>query len=561
VSLKKFVKSIHKSYLFPYKPLFFRNSLYIVGLLLPFLISSCQGEISTSKNDSSTLQQDTLEVKRLLALSEKSLNADFELSIKQAIKATKIAEKTPFHSITFEAYKTVAKAALHSGAFEILEIYLHKFLVLAEQDKDEKMIGRAYANLAMLHLYLNETHKADSLFVRGLAMIEHHAKEKHEKISEEDQIVIYLNLGHIYSENNQLRKAESTYLRGLNLAQNKPTFVSYQGQFTQSLGIFYLKQKQAKKAKKYLDLAFKIQQSSHSDAMIPITYLSFGEYYEMINKPDQASSSYEEGLTWAKKIKSIGLMIELSDHLYRFHKAHGNYQKALNYLNLNLEQNELSKKEIAKTELLRKSIERKILIQEAEEVDLRKRQSVYVALLLLFVLVITIFFTRKSESDSEKIDFLNREKVGKDKLEIELQVTQQNMAKNALLAIQKEESLNQVVEKIKKNQDNQGANSQVLRTLSNDLEKINKTKNWDEFEKSFVGIHVNFFQNLAVTHPDLSNNERRLCAFLKIDLSTKEISKLTGQTIRAIELSRIRLRKKLKLTNTDQGIFQYLSNL
>jgi hypothetical protein len=91
------------------------------------------------------------------------------------------------------------------------------------------------------------------------------------------------------------------------------------------------------------------------------------------------------------------------------------------------------------------------------------------------------------------------------------------------------------------------------------LEKINKTKNWDEFEKGFVGIHANFFPDLLSTHPDLTNNERRLCAFLKIDLSTREIAKLTGQTIRAIELSRIRLRKKLQLTNSELGLYQYLS--
>ena len=139
-------------------------------------------------------------------------------------------------------------------------------------------------------------------------------------------------------------------------------------------------------------------------------------------------------------------------------------------------------------------------------------------------------------------------------------MTQQKLAKNALEAIQKEESLKQIVEKIKNTQEGNSENSSVLNSLRNDLEKLNKTKNWDEFEKGFVGLHANFFPDLLVAHPKLTNNERRLCAFLKIDLSTKEISKLTGQTIRAIELSRIRLRKKLQLTNSDLGIFQYLSN-
>jgi hypothetical protein len=542
---------------------FNRFFIFIDALTLAILMVSCQ-EISSEKNNfifSVSSAKDTLEVKRLLALSEKSLKSDFELSINQAIQATKLAEKTPFHALKFEAYKSVAKAALQAGTFEILEIYLQKFLVLAEREKDEKMIGRAYANLAMLHLYLNETNVADSLFKRGLSLLEHHAKLTHEKIPEEDQIVINLNLGHIYLDNKQLKKAESFYLNGLKLAQNNPAFVTYQGQLTQSLGIFYLQGKQAKKARQYLDLALEIQKRTQSDAMFPVSYLSFGQYYELIHLPNQALFAYKEGLIWAEKIKSISLKVELGQQLYRLYKAQGNSKEALNYLNFNLAQNALSKKDKARESRLRNSIERKILIQEAEQSDLQKKQSIYNLLILLLVVTVAIYFFRKSGHNSEKILSLTKEKVEKDKLSIEYELTQQKMAKNALVAYQKEQILNQVVKKIKQSQLDEGGNSGVLNNISRELEKINGTKNWDEFEKRFVGLHINFFPNLISAHPNLTNNERRLCAFLKIDLSTKEIAKLTGQTNRAIELSRVRLRKKLNLTHTEQGIFQYLATL
>jgi len=155
---------------------------------------------------------------------------------------------------------------------------------------------------------------------------------------------------------------------------------------------------------------------------------------------------------------------------------------------------------------------------------------------------------------------LSQEIVDIHKVKEELEIAKQKFALSSLEAFQKENSLNQIVEKIKNNQSGTSEDLRELNKLGIDLEKINKKKNWDEFEKRFIGIHANFFPNLFLTYPDLTSNERRLCAFLKIDLSTKEIAKLTGQTIRAIELSRIRLRKKLKLTNSDVGLFQYLSN-
>ena len=541
--------------------LFFKSNVSMGALILALLISACQGKYSLNEDDTSTLGRDTVEVRRLINLSKKSLFTNLELGINQAIQASKIAENTSNHAITFDAYKTVAKAALDAGNFKVVEIYMSKFLNLAEQDHDEKMIGRAYSNLAMFHLYTNEPDQADSLFTLGLSILEQHAKKRHQKISEEDQIIIFLNLGHIYLAKKLYGKAESMYLKGFNLAVNKTPFLYYQGQLTQSLSLFFIQQKQAQKAKRYLDLAHKIQRDSKNEAMIPINLLISGSYFELIGQSDQAKLAYQEGIELAKKIKSIDLIIELSDHLYRIYESRGDHKQALFYLNLSLEQKDLSRKDLARQSLLGKTIERNILKQiNSNNQEAKNTQNILLVIPILIVLTISVFFHRKSHWDNEEIKLLNLDKEDKNKLKVELEFAQQKLAKNALEAIQKEESLKQIVEKIKNTQDGNSENLSVLNSLRNDLEKLNKTKNWDEFEKGFVGLHANFFPDLLVAHPKLTNNERRLCAFLKIDLSTKEISKLTGQTIRAIELSRIRLRKKLQLTNSDLSLFQYLSN-
>jgi DNA-binding CsgD family transcriptional regulator len=88
-----------------------------------------------------------------------------------------------------------------------------------------------------------------------------------------------------------------------------------------------------------------------------------------------------------------------------------------------------------------------------------------------------------------------------------------------------------------------------------------RTKAWEEFEYRFQQIHSGFYERLNQEHPDLTLNERRLCAFLKLDMTTKEISDITGQSIRAINMGRFRLRQKLRLTNTDKEIFDYLAGL
>jgi DNA-binding CsgD family transcriptional regulator len=61
--------------------------------------------------------------------------------------------------------------------------------------------------------------------------------------------------------------------------------------------------------------------------------------------------------------------------------------------------------------------------------------------------------------------------------------------------------------------------------------------------------------------PDLSPNERRLCAFLRLNMSSKEISTITGQSIHSIQVARTRLRKKLQLTHSEQGLIEFLAAL
>ena len=74
---------------------------------------------------------------------------------------------------------------------------------------------------------------------------------------------------------------------------------------------------------------------------------------------------------------------------------------------------------------------------------------------------------------------------------------------------------------------------------------------WNEFQVLFNGIHLNFFSSLQQAHPDLSANERKLCALLKLNMSSKTIATITFHSHAALKKARFRLRKKLNLNDTD----------
>ena len=78
-------------------------------------------------------------------------------------------------------------------------------------------------------------------------------------------------------------------------------------------------------------------------------------------------------------------------------------------------------------------------------------------------------------------------------------------------------------------------------------------------EEQFDLIHNNFMKRLHAKHPTLSNNERMMCAYLKMNLSTKEIAPLLNISVRGVETIRYRLRKKFGLERED-SLVDYLNN-
>ncbi|NQX30672.1 triple tyrosine motif-containing protein [Pedobacter boryungensis] len=102
---------------------------------------------------------------------------------------------------------------------------------------------------------------------------------------------------------------------------------------------------------------------------------------------------------------------------------------------------------------------------------------------------------------------------------------------------------------------------------ANDLRKVIRLLNeakkldndWEQFSIHFDHVHANFLSNLKEKYPNLSPSDLKLCAYLKLNLSSKEISQLLNITPRAVEVSRYRLRKKLNL-KPEVNLFDFLLN-
>lgn len=88
-------------------------------------------------------------------------------------------------------------------------------------------------------------------------------------------------------------------------------------------------------------------------------------------------------------------------------------------------------------------------------------------------------------------------------------------------------------------------------------QNLNNTEDWELFKEAFNNVDKNFFKKLKIRHPNLSPNDLKLCAYLRMNLSSKEISPILNISTKSVDIKRSRLRKKMCLAR-NVSISNYL---
>jgi DNA-binding CsgD family transcriptional regulator len=101
-------------------------------------------------------------------------------------------------------------------------------------------------------------------------------------------------------------------------------------------------------------------------------------------------------------------------------------------------------------------------------------------------------------------------------------------------------------------------NKTPLQHIIYNLQSQTDNEVWQEFQLRFNQVHNEFYERIREKHPEITPSEERLCALLRLNMTSKEIAAITHQTIRGVEVARGRLRKRLNLTGTDINLVSYL---
>lgn len=503
----------------------------------------------------------------LLYISEYHFNKDMMVSMEYVEKAIDIAQKTEMDLISAKAYLHMANIYLQLGNYPVAIKYYHQVIQDSENiEGGTSLIGTAYGNIGSIYYYQKDRENALKFYRKALENFEaNHGLEKRKKFSGKSSLLN--NIGIIYEESKKLDSAEIFYQEAFqysvqaNDTTNMANILNNQGTIFRDRG-------DMESAFKYYQEAMELRQLSKNKTGIVRSYHNLGEFYlnQLKNYP-KAEEYLKQAISHGTEIRSWHTVSSSSNLLYQLYKDQNQFQEALEALELHQQISDSLFSEETTSTIAQLEMQFEFdRVQSQKEAEQKERELYFwmsaSGLLLLLIIVTLLYFLQKSKTRRSQLEQAHLE-LEKANLKSDLAIKDKELATNIMYLINKNELINEISEKlldVKHHLQDDSQQTAVQKILM-DLQSNLQPELWNEFEYRFQQVHEQFYTSLNERFPDLSPSERRLCAFLKLNMTTKEISAITHQNAKSIDVARTRLRKKLNLTGTDQNLVTFLEQL
>lgn len=181
---------------------------------------------------------------------------------------------------------------------------------------------------------------------------------------------------------------------------------------------------------------------------------------------------------------------------------------------------------------------------------------IYVLVLIFLIWLAHRLMYRYSVKRARLMSMKKEEELRKKQMKIDLEHKAQDLAASTMNVIRKNEILLEIdteLEEVASNiADDRNKSLKILSKIRHQIrENIQHDDSWQKFERNFDIVYDDYLKRLGEKFPHLTVADKKMCAYLKMDLSSKDIAPLLNITVRSVEMTRYRLRKKLGLSRKD----------
>jgi tetratricopeptide (TPR) repeat protein len=459
-----------------------------------------------------------------------------------------------------------------SGNFaEALKFYLN-CKEIAENEKDADMLARLDNNVGKIYAETNDFIKANEYYLKAICAFE----KTNDSIK---RATVELNLAANYSEIGDQDLANKYLVKASSVLKTIDKKV-LSGLSSNIHAHSFFIQKRYSEALQYLFNSLQIvKEHNPEEARGPQQILmarilnNIGRAYYHLGDYRLAKNYLLAGYRLSESLNLLSDNVTAADHLSHSYEKTGQLDSSIYYLRifkmksdslLAIQSINVLKLAEVKMEYEKEAKEKRIQLAYNKVIQ-RRNQIIFIAIgSSLFALILILMLKLKIESQKKRQLQIEKKHAQLEKKAADAMLETQNkeLVTKVMHTTKVNEMVLRIAEKLKKMETGEeSANSRIKNDLIKELlVSTNKDENWKEFEIRFQNVQVDFYNRLREKFPDLTTSEIRLCAFLKLNMSTKEISAITYQSERSIVVARYRLRIKLGLTTTD-NLTLFLSQL
>lgn len=566
--------------------------------------------IDSLNNLISSTNVDTVKVLALINLSKEYKIANPDSAMTYSLEAMRIAKEAKFTKGVAAAYYSLGDIEVSRDATEQAKLYLLESVKYYQQCGAESELPRIYITIGTLHSFRDELIEALDYFQKALGIAEklqlrqlevqvnnnlgavykslgkfdkalacfNRALEISTKMGLKDEIYyLYGNLGILNATMGDMELAESYFIKVLQLSRENGDEVAEAFALV-SLGDYYIDLKNYRQALSFYELASGKIDVVNANYTGPKSYY-LANVYSGIGTAQFELKNYSAAIGYLTKGYEIAsesgltsIVAKCADNLSYAYEYRNQTEEALKFARIH----QAMKDSLQNMDVVRKVTERDMqnkfdqLMAEKEfeqtlnDIAQNRNKTFYLMMIggsvLGLVIFMLLFLLQINKNKRVRLESVNLQ-LEKEKLNNDLAYKNKELTTNVMYLLRKNELILSVTDKLKKAKMSfKLENRKLVEDVIRDLEAASKGDIWKEFELRFQEVHSDFYKKLNEMFPDLSPNELKLCAFLRLNMSTKDIAAITFMSVNSINIARHRLRKKLNIEQ-DENLITFLSSL
>lgn len=499
---------------------------------------------------------DTAKIAILQQIASSYDEYGMEVSLEYAQELVSLIDKQPQNRSTATNYANAAIIFLNCNVYDKSLELLLKALKIFEQAEDLRAITVLKNTMGGVYLRLGRMEQALVYFKEGLANAQ-------QLISQGDTTyksllyVFYNNIGLIYNESEDKNVLAGSYFeKALELIE--PDDYNNLAQCYNNMANYYSRQNQDERAFQCATESMRYRKLANDELGIARTSCTLASLYSKKKEYGKAKKYLYDAEEIGVRINS-NLMLE---NIYRLRieiaEEEKDYYTATQYLRKQAENQQLllNDRILEKTTALQMeyNFEKKLSLHKLE-MERERNRSKLMLLTALMLLIVGILFYLLVLNHNKRI------KAEKKALVADLESKNKELTTNVMYLMKNTELVKDIITRLVALRPNMKAeNARIVKDIITDLEASMKDDSWNEFEAHFNNVHLDFYKKLKERCPDLTPAELKMCAFLRLNMSSKEIASMSGITVKSVDVMRGRIRKKLNIANTDVNLINFLSD-